>query len=125
MSNLPFIIRLVSGDTGAPLYATLRDRNSPAAGYSEVDPCDPDSWAPIDLTGATVVIKIRQVGATTLTDTVTATLVDATNGRVVFGWSSATWAAAGEYDGEIEITGADTTITTIYDTVRFKVRAQF
>lgn len=119
-----FELRLVAGDTGAPLYATMRDRNAPADGYDVADPCDPFSWAPITLDG-TVVMKIRLKNTTTVLDTITATIIDAAAGRCVFSWGDTTWSNAGDYEGEIEITGADTKITTVYDTIKFKVREQF
>jgi hypothetical protein len=47
-------------------------------------------------------------------------------GRCVVNWTSTALSGdAGDYEGEIEITFADTTIQTVYDTLKIKLRAQY
>lgn len=106
-------IKLVQGDTKPALVCNITDETTGAA---------------IALTGATVRLKFRQVGATDLTATVTGTITDAANGQVVFYPASAPAmlaGVAGDYEGEIEITFADTTVQTVYDVLKFKVREDF
>ena len=60
--------------------------------------------------------------------TVTGTVTDGPNGQVTFYPSSAPEmlsGAAGDYEGEIQITFADAQIQTVYDLLRFKVRSDF
>lgn len=123
-------IRLVQGDTKP--YVTL-SLNSVVDGRA------------IDVSGAaTVVMKFRKVGSSTLTDTITCTKltgrlmedgsvqtaapydVAGAGGRVQVQWNSLTLATAeGDYEGEVIITFADGTIQTVYDRLKFRVRADF
>ena len=106
-------IRLVQGDTRPNLVTTLTDSTTGAA---------------INITGATVRLKFRAVGATTLRTTLTGTVIDGVNGTVVFYWSDDPTSLdgdPGDYEGEIEITFADTTIQTVYDLLKFKLRQDF
>jgi hypothetical protein len=80
------------------------------------------------LTGATVLLKFRAVGSTDLQATVTGTITDGPNGQVTFYPSTSPemlQGDAGDYEGEIEITFSDGTIQTVYDVLKFKVRADF
>jgi hypothetical protein len=82
----------------------------------------------IPLTGATVLLKFRAVGSTDLQATVTGTITDGPNGQVTFYPSTSPemlQGDAGDYEGEIEITFSDGTIQTVYDVLKFKVRADF
>ena len=106
-------IKLVQGDTKPALVCNITDEVTGAA---------------IALTGATVRLKFRQVGSTTLTATVIGSVTDAANGQVVFFPATAPAMLAGEagdYEGEIEITFADSTVQTVYDLLKFKVREDF
>ena len=106
-------IRLVQGDTRPNLVTTLTDSTTGAA---------------INITGATVRLKFRAVGATTLRTTLTGTVTDGANGAVVFYWSDDPTSLdgdPGDYEGEIEITFADTTVQTVYDLLKFKLRQDF
>jgi hypothetical protein len=106
-------IKLVQGDTRPALVCTITDDTTNA---------------PIDITGATVVLKFRVAGATTLTATVTGSVTNGAAGQVVFYPASAPemlQGAPGDYEGEIEITFSDSQIQTVYDTLRFKVREDF
>lgn len=87
-----------------------------------------DTGAAVDVTGATVRLKFRAVGATTLTATLTAVPITPAQGIVGFDWSSAPTALAGDagdYEGEVEVTFADTTIQTVYAPLRFYMREEF
>lgn len=106
-------IKLVQGDTRPALVCSLTDDVTGTA---------------INITGATVVLKFRAVGATTLTATVSGSVTDGANGGVVFFPASAPEMLAGEpgdYEGEIEITFADGTVQTVYDVLKFKLREDF
>jgi hypothetical protein len=106
-------IRLVQGDTRPNLVVTLTDSTTGAV---------------INITGATVRLKFRAVGATTLKSTLTGTVTDGANGIVVFYWSDDPTSLdgdPGDYEGEIEITFVDTTVQTVYDLLKFKLRQDF
>lgn len=106
-------IKLVQGDTRPALVCTITDDTT---------------GAPISLGGATVVLKFRAVGATTLTASVNGSVTDGPNGVVVFFPATAPAMLAGEagdYEGEIEITYSDGTVQTVYDLLKFKVREDF
>jgi hypothetical protein len=106
-------IKLVQGDTRPALTCTITDDITGAA---------------VDISAATVVLKFRAVGATTLTATVPGTVSNGPAGEVVFFPASAPemlQGAAGDYEGEIEITYSDDQIQTVYDLLRFKVREDF
>jgi len=82
----------------------------------------------ISLVGATVVLKFRALGSTDLQATVTGSVTDGANGQVTFYPSSnpaMLQGDAGDYEGEIEITFSDGTVQTVYDVLKFKVRADF
>ena len=65
-------IKLVQGDTRPTLICTLTDENT---------------GDPINITGATVLLKFRQVGATTLTATITGSVTNGAGGVVAFFWT--------------------------------------
>jgi hypothetical protein len=106
-------IKLVQGDTRPAIVCTITDDTT---------------GAPINITGCTVRLKFRAAGATVLTATITGSVTDGPNGQVVFFPSSdpaMLQGAPGDYEGEIEITFADTTVQTVYDLLKFKVREDF
>lgn len=106
-------IKLVQGDTKPALVCNITDEITGNA---------------IVLTGATVLLKFRAAGATTLTATVTGSVTDGANGQVAFYPASAPEMLAGEagdYEGEIQITFADSTVQTVYDLLKFKLREDF
>jgi hypothetical protein len=106
-------IRLVQGDTAPALTVTLTDTTTNTA---------------INITGATVRLKFRAVGSETLRGTLTGTVTSGANGTVVFFWSDQPTILdgdAGDYEGEIEITFADTTVQTVFDLLKFKLRQDF
>ena len=120
-------INLVAGDTKPEINLTLKDANTALAGQT-LDPLDSDTWALINLTSvSTIVVKFRLLGASTILDTLTCTVVaPATNGECYMTWGSTTLdVAAGTYEGEIELTYSSGAVQTLYDRLKFKVRDDF
>ena len=117
-------IKLVVGDTLPVLNFTLKDSNTAASGAT-LDSEDSDTWAPIDLTGGTVRVRVRKVGSTTISSTITCALVSAANGTCTCTFPSGTWTAAGTYEGEIEYTTSSSAIQTVQDFIKFVVRDDF
>lgn len=106
-------IKLVQGDTRPALNVTITDENT---------------GEPVTLTGATVRLKFRKQGSTTLQSTLTGTITDGLNGQVSFYWASDPTSLSGDpgnYEGEIEITFSDGQIQTVYDTLKFRLREDF
>jgi hypothetical protein len=117
-------INLVQGDTLPQLQLTIRDQNAAAPGQT-LDPENPATWEVINLTGATVRLKIREIGETVLKDTVTGTVTDGLNGKVVFIFNASTLDTSGLFEAEIEVTTQGGGIQTVYDLIRLQVREQF
>jgi len=118
-------LKLVVGDTLPELNFTLKDSNAAASGFT-LDVEDETTWAPINLTGATVKLRIRQVGSTTILSTITATITSAANGTCALTFPTGTWTTAGTFEGEIEHTKAGSGgIQTVQDFIKFKVRDDF
>jgi hypothetical protein len=106
-------IKLVQNDTRPALVCTITDDTTGTV---------------INLAGASALLKFRAVGSTDLQATVTGTVTDGPNGVVAFYPASAPamlTGAAGEYEGEIQITFADGQIQSVYDLLKFKVRSDF
>jgi len=123
-------IKLVKGDTRPQLKVVVRDE-----GTKEV----------IDISGATSVrLLFRQAGSEVLQATLTGTLltgfeeedgtittsapydVAGVGGRVVFPWSAGDLDCdPGQYEGEIKVTFADSTMQTVYEALKFVVRDRF
>jgi len=117
-------INLVAGDTLPELTITLRDSNKAAIG-SVLDENDNTTWRPINLSGATVRLRIRALGETTVKSTLTCTITEATDGKVVTNFPTGTLDTAGIFEGEVEITTASGGIQTVNDLIKFKVRDDF
>lgn len=117
--TVPFVV----GDTRPLLRMTLRDSNTAASGMT-LKPNDPTTWAPLNLTGATVALYIRAVGSETLVDTIACVLITPADGTITAEIASDTFEAAGIYEGEVQITYSDGGIQTIQDFIKFKVRDQ-
>ena len=122
-------IKLVQGDSRPQLVLSLTDDKTGGA---------------IDISAATVRLKFREaetpdVLATLVADKIpgkvnTDGTIDFTGpyalagkgGRCVVNWTTdALNHQAGNYEGEIEITFDDSTIQTVYDVLKFKLREQF
>jgi len=117
-------IKLVVGDTLPELTFNLKDSNTAASGLT-LDSENSATWAPVNLTGGTVKLRIREVGKTTITSTITATISAPSAGTCTLIFPSSTWTASGTYEGEIEFTKSDGNIQTVQDFVKFKVRDDF
>lgn len=107
------VIKLVQGDTRPALVCTITDDST---------------GDPINLLGATCLLKFRAQGSATVKSTLTGTVIDATNGVVEFYWASDPTSldgAAGSYQGEIQITFPDGQIQTVYDVLNFYLREDF
>ena len=106
-------IKLVQGDTRPAIVCTITDETT---------------GDPVNITGATVILKFRPTGSTTLQATVTGTVTSGSTGQVAF-YPASTPAMltgdAGDYEGEIEITFSDGQIQTVYDLLKFKIREDF
>ncbi|WP_017879731.1 hypothetical protein [Janthinobacterium sp. CG3] len=123
-------IKLVAGDTRPQLVLSITDD---VTGF------------PIDLSapGTSIILKLRKVGvrdikATLACGKLAGVLTSSGNidytgiyaapgvgGRAFMDWTPGALDTEGEYEGEIEITFADGGIHTIFDTLKFKVRAQY
>ncbi len=122
-------IKLVQGDTRPQIKCVLTDEQDGSI---------------INLAGATVRMRFRAVGSDVVLTTLVGNLLtgqelddgsinyaepyDAAGrgGRVVFVWGANDLNVdAGDYEGEIEITFPDATTQTVYDTLKFKLRADF
>lgn len=119
-------INLVAGDDKPEINLTLRDSNT-AVFDMVLDPDDATTWAVIDLTNVTVVVKFRKLGSTTILDEMTCVKVAPyTDGVCYMPWNLTTLDVdAGTYEAEIELTYSDGRILTLFDRLKFKVRSQF
>ena len=117
-------LNLVQGDTLPELTFTLKDSNTAASGLT-LDPNNSATWSPIDVTGAQVRLRLRELGSTTVKSTLLCTVSDGTGGKVITDFPAGTLDTAGTFEGEIEITFASGGIQTVYDLVKFKVRSDF
>ena len=120
-------INLVAGDDRPEINFTIRDSNT-AAPAVVLDPDDPTTWDPIDLTSQLVTVKFRLLGASTVLDTLTCVNVSpVANGTCYMPWNLTTLDVdAGTYEGEIILTDTGTgRVQTLYDRLKFKVRADF
>lgn len=117
-------LNVVTGDTLPAMTFTLRDSNTAASGYT-LDPNDSATWAAINITGATVVLRVREIGSTSTPTTLSGVVVDGSAGTVMVNFTSTTFPSAGQYEGELEITFSSGGIQTVVDLVKFKVRESF
>lgn len=104
-------IKLVQGDTRPYIRAVLKDADGVA----------------INVSGATVNFKFRQAGnATTLFTEVCSQPNGGADGLVEFNFPTGGLDVdPGAYEGEIEVDYGSGDIQTVYDLLKFTVRAQF
>ena len=117
-------LELVSGDSLPLLTVTLQDSNEAAPGAT-LDENDQSTWAPIDLTDADILLKVRVVSSTTILASIVGSIIDAAAGKVAFIFDEDTFEAAGVYEAEVEITFSGGGVQTVQDLIKFKVRAGF
>jgi len=106
-------INLVQGDTGPQIKVTVTREGTGEA---------------VDLRGATVRLKVRKRGASSLAFTLLNINVSDTlqDGVAIFAFAEGDLDVdPGNYQGEIEITFEDSTVETIYETLDFFVREDF
>ena len=118
-------INLVKGDTMPELNLTLRHSN--AAGIGQVlDTEDPSTWAPIDITGATVNLKFKALGATAIKSTIAMSMhLPYTDGKVFTQWPVGVLDTAGTFTGEVEVIYPSGAVQTVFDQLKFKVREDY
>ncbi len=117
-------IKLVTGDTLPELTFTLKDSNTAASGQS-LDVNNSDTWAPINVTGATVKLRLRELGSTTVKTTLTCTITNGSEGKVATDFPAGTLDTAGTFEGELELTFSGGGKQTVQDLIKFKVRSDF
>jgi hypothetical protein len=125
-------IKLVQGDTKPQLKYVVSDDTTGAV---------------VNMAGATVRLKFRAAGSSTLLFTLTGYLqsgIEDADGNVTLAGTGETYAVPGsggrvafqfnsgdldidpgQYEGELEVTFADSSIQTVYSVTKFQVRAQF
>ena len=104
-------IKLVQGDNRPFIKLTLLDADGTA----------------INLSGSTVNVYFREAGTTTVLSTLPCTLINGgTGGQCSFNFpGTALNVDPGPYEGEISISFATSDVQTVYDVLKFQVRAQF
>ena len=117
-------LKLVTGDTLPDLRFVLKDSSTSPDGVT-YDANNSDTWAYIDLTGATVRLRVRLIGSTELVSTITGVVSDPEGGAVLIPFTGNSFDESGLYEGELEITFSTGGIQTVYDLVKFKVRNDF
>ena len=123
MSSYSQTIKLVQGDSKPNLVVTVADSSAARSG-AILDSEDPSTWAPIDISGASVSMFVREVGGSSLKATLNGTISDGPNGVVVFTYTTSTWDAVGVFEGEVQITFSDGGIQTVQKFIKFIVREQ-
>lgn len=118
-------IKFVQGDTLPAISAIISDRNSGRPG-EYFDKSDPDTWAPIDLTGANVEAQICDEDGT-VTDTFTVTIIEPVAGAVSIDLSLAPVMAAhpGKYKLEATVRFPGGAQQTVFDWLQIDVRQRF
>lgn len=113
------VIELVRNDTRPALVITLTNETTGAV----ID---------VSNTSTVVRLKFREVGSMSIKTTITCAKLTTTGnatpgaaGVVQASWPSSALDAAGEYEGEVEVTFADGSVQTVYDRVAFTVREDF
>lgn len=76
---------------------------------------------PQDLTGASVSLEVRRLGATTTLVSTAATVTDAENGKLNVAWPAAVFTDAGKLRADVVVTTGGTT-QTVRDAVSITVR---
>jgi len=87
-------IKLVTGDTSPELNFSLKDSNTAASGYT-LDEENSDSWAPVPITGGSVKLRIREIGSSSITETITCTITSGSGGTCAAVFSTSAFPSAG------------------------------
>lgn len=118
MSN---IVKLVQSDDLPSVSFSIKDANRAAEGMV-LDRKDPDTWRPVDLTGAVVSAAVSDAGSNKQIDVVEVYVISPLTGEVMLYLNDCTFISkAGLYDCEITV---DFSIgqQTVYDMLTFDVR---
>ena len=102
----------------------MKDSNTAASGLT-LDQNNSATWEPINVTGATVKLRLRELGSTSVKSTLTCSVTNGSAGKVATDFPAGTLDTAGTFEGELELTFADGGIQTVYDLIKFKVRSDF
>jgi hypothetical protein len=116
-------IKMVMEDDLPAIGYQIRDKNSAAVG-KVLDPRDSDTWKPLDITGATIIVDVRAKGGSEVIETLNLTILDPTIGTVLLSIVDAIFVnTAGDYELEtvVTITGLQ---QTVYDYMLIKLRSR-
>lgn len=105
--------KYVQGDTGPQIRLTFTDE---------------DTGTVTDLTNATVTLHFRAQGTTTalFSRELFVNADTATNGQAILAWDAGDLdQPAGIYEGEIEVVRASGIRETLYNVLKFEIRAEF
>ena len=117
-------LNLVTGDTLPELTFSLKDSNSAASG-KRLDPNNSDTWAPINVSDATVTLRLREIGATAVKASLVCSHINSLEGKVATDFPAGTLDKAGIFEGELEIAFDGGAKQTVNDLIKFKVRSDF
>ena len=87
-------LNLVTGDTLPELTFTLKDSNTAASGLT-LDQNNSATWEPINVTGATVKLRLRELGSTSVKSTLTCSVTNGSAGKVATDFPAGTLDTAG------------------------------
>lgn len=107
-------IYLVQGDTGPQVFITVTRE---------------DTGTAVDVSGGSAKLKVRKKGTDTVSFTLTASDIGSNleGGKLYFSLDGGQLAtiAAGNYEGEVELTLADATVETVFERVEIVIREDF
>lgn len=107
-------IYLVQGDTGPQVFITVTRE---------------DTGTAVDVSGGSAKLKVRKKGTDTVSFTLTASDIGSNleEGKLYFSLDGGQLAtiAAGNYEGEVELTLADATVETVFERVEIVIREDF
>lgn len=107
-------IYLVQDDTGPQIFLSITRE---------------DTGVAVDVSGGTARLKVRKKGASSLAFTLTAADIgdNLENGKLYFSVDGGQLAAiaAGNYEGEVELTLSDSTVETVYERLDIVIREDF
>ena len=106
-------IRLVQNDSRPAIVVNIMDGST--------------GNTPLNLTGATVRLKVRRLDELTVISVLVASIVNGANGQCVFfpALAPEMMQDFGNFKGEVEITFEDGQVQTVYDLISFTVREEF
>lgn len=130
MANFRSILHLVAGDHGQPVLVTLHDKSKAADGQ-QLNPYDPNTWAPLNLDNVVAIrLLVRRVDQTQIDKhTTLAKIADFSGptlsyarGQCILIWSKAFFATAGRYKADLSLEWYSGATETLYSHMEFLVR---